>query len=234
MKGSIVKRSKTSWSLVVDQGRDPEGRRKQKWVRFAVSPALSQRENTKIAQAALAKLLHQTEEGTFVDPSRLTLIAYLRSWHATKVAGLRRPETARVYRSMIETHIAPAPIASLRLQAVRTSHLEALYQTVKLAPATVTVLHAIVRKALKTAVRDGLIVANPAAAVENRPKPSKDHSAGARLHCWTAAEARAVLSAAQATGPQVAAFLAVLLDTGCRKSEALGLSGRTSIWRAGP
>ena len=26
MKGSIVKRSKTSWSLVIDQGRDPEGR----------------------------------------------------------------------------------------------------------------------------------------------------------------------------------------------------------------
>ena len=94
----------------------------------------------------------------------------------------------------------------------------------KLAPATITVLHAIIARALKIAVRDKLIVANPATAVEDRPRTSKDHSAGARLHCWTAAEARAVLTAAQAAGAQVSAFLAVLLDTGCRKSEALGLT----------
>jgi integrase len=129
-----------------------------------------------------------------------------------------------VYKAMIETHIANAPIATIPIQRVRTSHLEQLYATVKLAPGTITVLHAILGRALKIAVRDKLIASNPASAVEDRPRASKDHSAGARLHCWTADEARAVLVAAKKAGPQVSAFMAILLDTGCRKSEALGLT----------
>ena len=64
---------------------------------------------------------------------------------------------------------------------------------------------------------------NPASAVEDRPRVAKDRSQAARTHCWSAEDASAVMTAAKAAGPQVSAFIAVLLDTGCRKSEALGL-----------
>lgn len=110
------------------------------------------------------------------------------------------------------------------LQKLRTSDLEAFYATLKLSASSVTVAHAVIGRALKIAVRDQLILSNPASAVEDRPRVSKDHSQGARQHCWTADEARRVLTAAKNAGPQVSAFVAVLLDTGCRKSEALGLT----------
>ena len=124
---------------------------------------------------------------------------------------------------MIEHHVATAPLATMLLQRVRASDLEQLYATVKLAPASVQLLHAVIGRALKIAVRDRLIVANPAAAVEDRPRASKDHGLGARERCWSPEEARRVLTAAKTMGPQASAFFAVLLDTGCRKSEALGL-----------
>lgn len=224
MRGSIVKRSKTSWSLVIDQGRDASGRRKQKWVRFEVPRNVPAREAHKQAEAKLAELLHQVSIGTFVDASRTTLVEYLRDWHGKAVAPLKRPETARVYLSMIERHIATAPIGTVPLQKLRASDLEAFYATLKLSPASVTVCHAVLGRALKMAVRDRLIVANPAAAVEDRPRPSKDHAHGAREHCWSADEARRVLAAAKADGPQVSAFFALAIDTGARKSELLGLT----------
>jgi integrase len=224
MRGSIVKRSKTSWALVVDQGRDATGKRRQKWVKFEVPRGVSQRDAQKQAESKLAELLHQIDKGTYVDASKTTLIEYLRSWHSKNVAPHRRPETTRIYLSMIDRHVATAPIATLPLQKVSTSDLERLYASVKLSPRSVTVLHAVIGRALKIAVRDKLLVANPATAVEDRPRPTKDKGHGARAHCWSADEARRVLSAAKSAGSQVSAFVALLLDTGARKSEALGLT----------
>ena len=103
MRGSIVKRSKTSWALVVDQGRDATGKRRQKWVTFLVPRNVSQREAHKQADAKLAELLHQIDKGTFVDATKTTLVEYLRDWHKTNVVPHRRPETARIYLSIIET-----------------------------------------------------------------------------------------------------------------------------------
>jgi integrase len=223
MRGSIVERSETSWSLVIDQGRNQEGKRVQKWIRFDLAPNLSTRENRKRAHAKLAELLDSSNKGTLIDPSRLTLIDWLRSWHEKNVVPHRRPETSRVYRSMIDKHVAPYPIAAMLVQKVRTSDLEKLYASVKLKPASITVLHAIIGRALKIAVRDRLITTNPATAVEDRPRESKDAGRHARQNCWTAAEARQVLSTAKRISPQVSAFFATALDTGMRKSELLGL-----------
>ena len=78
-----------------------------------------------LAWAKLAELLHQMDKGTYVDASKITLVEYLRSWHEKNVVPHRRPETARIYLSMIEKHIAKAFIANSPLQKVRTSDLEA-------------------------------------------------------------------------------------------------------------
>lgn len=198
MRGSIIKRSKRSWALVVDQGRDASGKRKQKWVTFEIAPGTPAREAQKQAEAKLAELLDQANKGTFIDASKTTLVEYLRD--------------------------AKAPVATVPLQKVRASDLEAFYATVKLAPSSVNILHAVVHRALKTAVRDRLIVANPAAAVESRPRPSRDHGQGAREHCWSAEEARTFLAVAREAGPQGAAFYTIAIDTGARKSELLGLT----------
>jgi len=59
--------------------------------------------------------------------------------------------------------------------------------------------------------------------VEDRPRVSKDHGANARINCWTATEAKAVLALAVTAGTQTGAFFTLALDSGARKSELLGL-----------
>lgn len=226
MRGHIAKRSKWSWALVVDQGRDPTTKkRKQKWVKFEVPRDKTHAEAKKLAEAALAKLLHQMGEGTYVDSSKVTLLEWLRQWHEKNVAPHRRPETVRIYKSMIDLHIAKAGIANMPLQKVKALDLEAFYADLKMSASSVNVIHALIGRALKLAARDRVITHNPARDVEDRPRVAKSRNREtARAHCWTADEARNVWTAAKRTGPQVSAFLAVLLDTGCRKSEALGLT----------
>lgn len=221
MRGSIIRRGPKRFALVFDAGHalDPKTgqlKRRQKWVTF--------RGTLKQAEAKLAGLVDAAGNGNFIEPSKLTLVAYLRDWHGKAVVPYRRPETARIYQSMIETHVAPSAIAHVPLQKLRTTDLEAFYAGVKLKASSCGVLHAVLHRALKTAVRDRLITANPASAVEHRPRASKDHSESARQHCWTASEAKTFIKAAEQHGPQAAAFYRLAIDCGARKSELLGLT----------
>ena len=240
MRGSIVKRSKTSWSLVVDQGRDPSGKRRQKWIAYAYDRSLTVRENSKAAEAALAALLNGLATNTYIDPSKTTVLAYLRKWVEETVKPTKRPATFKTYASMIETHIAPARIASIPVQKLRKSDLEHFFNVnlKTLAPASVGVAHALLSKALNDAVDDGVLAFNAAARAKNRRKVEKDDmTVHATRHCWTAAEAKTVL--ATPTSPQLAAFVALALDSGARKSElhALGWAdvdldhGVVTLWR---
>jgi len=61
---------------------------------------------------------------------------------------------------LIDTHIAPSAIARVPLQSLTTSHLESFYAQLKLKPASVTVIHAIIGRALRTAVRDKILTTN--------------------------------------------------------------------------
>src|SRR5262245_37542510 len=77
VRGSIKRRYKGSWSLILDLGRelDPTTglqKRKQKWITF--------RGTRRKAEKKLTELLAAADGGTFVEPSKATLIAWLREW----------------------------------------------------------------------------------------------------------------------------------------------------------
>jgi integrase len=84
--------------------------------------------------------------------------------------------------------------------------------------------HTVIRRALRTAVRDRLVPVNVAADLDGRPRRARGRSEDARAHCWTGAEAQTFLAAAKAAGPQNAAFYALALDSGARKGELCGLA----------
>lgn len=219
MRGSLVHHGKNRWSLVLDLGyvTDPatgKRKRQQKWISFHGT-------KTKAGER-LTELVRAVNHNEFVEPSKMTLIDWLRTWIEKSVKPpMRRPETYRIYKSIIETHIAKSPVALILLQRLRGTDLERYYADLKAAPASISVHHAILHRALRKAVKDRLLTVNPATDLERR-RPTTDHTA-ARLHCWTALEAQRFLTATQTAGAQSAAFFALALDTGARKSELHGL-----------
>lgn len=220
MRGSIKRRYKGSWSLILDLGHEPHPdtgrlRRRQKWITF--------RGPRKKAEEKLTELLSAANGDVFVEPSKITLVAWLREWLATSVKPTCQPSTHVRYRGIVEHYIATSTLADIPLQRLRPAHLEGYYAALTGAASTRTSHHTVLHRALKKAVRDRLLTMNPAADLEGRPRRPRGRTADAQAHCWMGAEARAFLVTATASGPQNAALYALALDSGARKSELCGL-----------
>jgi integrase len=76
--------------------------------------------------------------------------------------------------------------------------------------------------ALRLAVRDRLLVVNPAAGAK-RPTAKPTEVNDLHAPCWSGTEARQFLKAAKEAGPQPSALFSLAIDTGARKGELLGL-----------
>jgi len=219
MRGSLKQRYKGSWSIILDLGYETDpvtGRqtRRQKWHTV--------RGTRKQAEDKLTDLLKNVKDDEYVDASALTLGAWLREWLAASKKQFR-PSTYTRYHGIIEQHLAPSAVGKMLLQKVRSTHLEAYYSAATVSAATLGIHQAILYPAFAKAKRDNLVAYNVAADIE-RPKDTRHKSDAARMHCWTALEARRFLEAATAAGPQPAAFYALALDAGARKGELCGLT----------
>src|SRR5437588_12996139 len=72
MKGSIKQRSEGSYTLIVDQPRQRGEKRKQKWITFKGTKREAQRE--------LARLVTEMDDGSFQEPSKITLAQFFERW----------------------------------------------------------------------------------------------------------------------------------------------------------
>jgi Phage integrase, N-terminal SAM-like domain len=77
------------------------------------------------AEDRLAELLTAANGGTFVEPSKVTLIKWLRDWVDAAIKPQCRLSTYVSYKGIIENHISKATIAEIPLQKLRPRHLEA-------------------------------------------------------------------------------------------------------------
>lgn len=220
MRGSVVGRYKGSWSLVLDLGYrfDPEtGKRKrnQKWITF--------RGTKKQAEDKLNDLLSAQNKGEFIEPSKLTLGAWLKEWLEKAVKPpARRASTYKAYKRTVEKVVGPSWLASIPVQRVKAADLKRFYMEQTVSASTQVGYHGVLHSALKAAVLEGLVSRNVAALVVGKPKRVLNHE-NIRVQCWTAEEARTFLKAAKAAGAQPAAFYSVALETGMRKAELCGL-----------
>jgi integrase len=218
MRGTIKRRYKGSWSLILDLGDqiDPATglrKRKQKWITFHGT--------RKAAETHLNNLLHDANAGTYVEPSKISVGEWLAKWIAVAKADLR-PSTVVRYTNVIEA-LTAAPLGSMALQKIRASDLEAHYTSFSASASTIGLHHTVLSRALRKAKRDSLIATNPAPDVESRPRRQRDPDV-ARANCWTRDEARQFLTAAKEAGALTAALYALALETGMRKNEVCGLA----------
>ena len=194
LRQGVMKRGNT-WSYVI-RVKDPEtGVSKPRWVGgFATEDE---------AKAARDESRVKARRGEYVDRNRITVAAYLDDWidsHAMEI----KPRTLQDYRACLRLYVTPR-IGHLQVQAVRPSTITRLYRDLltsggrdgqPLAIATVTHLHAVLRKAFRDAVIvDEIINSNP---VERAKRPrAHAHEPGT---VWTVAQLRAFLATAGSTG----------------------------------
>jgi integrase len=74
-----------------------------------------------------------------------------------------KPKTLVCYEANIKNNIKPA-LGSVRLQAIPTHEIQALYNRLPLAPKTIKNIHGVLHKALQQAVEIGYIKYNPSGA----------------------------------------------------------------------
>jgi len=216
MKGHLKKRSKDSWTIVVDLGLKANGKRNQKWK--------STKGTKKDAEALLARMLTELEDGVYIDAKKTSVSDYLDKWIAS-IKGSVSSTTYERYKQLCDKHLKPTigNIALNKLQAIRISELYSdamesgrIDGNGGLSKQTVLHMHRVLKRALSQAVKWGLLSRNPCDAVDNIPKPSKKE----RL-TFTTEETLSLLE--QLGGNPLYLPVLIAVTTGMRRGEVLGL-----------
>jgi integrase len=201
-------RHRDSWQAIVEKGRDEHGKRRQ-----VFRDAKTKRE----ARQILQKLLRELDDGTFVEPSDLTLAEHLESWLADVVRHQVGARTHDRYKGIARKHLIPR-LGAVRLSALRAAQVQSCYAEMLdagLSPASVHKGHIVLHGALRHAVRMRLIARNPSDDLV-LPKVRRPE-----IRALTDEQVGAMFTAAE--GSRVAVPLLVLVGLGLRRGEALGL-----------
>ena len=166
MRGHVYRRGST-WTYVVDRGDRPDGSRRQ--------TSKGGYRTRKEAEAALAQTITRLQDGTYVDPRRLTVGSYLTAhWLPAVRAGVR-PLTFSSYEMHVRCHVVPGlgrhPLQQLAPPAINAFYAglaEPNEERSPLSAASIRRIHATLHRALADAVRWQVLARNP-------PRPQTHH-----------------------------------------------------------
>lgn len=155
-------------------------------------------------------------EGRVVAPDKLTTGEFLNRWLEDVVRVKNAPKTARDYEMHVRVHIAPT-FGKTPLRALNGADIQRwVNKLAKVhAPRTVQYYRSTFRTALNQAVAWKLIPYNPAVATEI---PQQEQT---EVEAMEASTARLILAAFE--GHHLETLVTLLLATGMRPGEALGL-----------
>ena len=209
--GSIRQRSDGRWESRVTVGYD-KGTGKQVQKSFY---GKSQKE----VIVKLQKVSVTVDEGSYSEPSKLTVEQWLDIWLKEYVTNAVKPLTVVSYQSMYSNYIKPA-FGAVKLSELNPHDIQAFYndlQRVKnLSPKSIKNVHGVLHSALKQAVRLGSIKVNPTdncivpRVIKKEIKPLQDNEI-----IWFLKEIK---------GHRFEALFIVDLFTGMRQGELLGLT----------
>lgn len=223
-RGQILQRG-GKWQAKVYIGRDEETAKRRHLSRNF--------ETKKAAQKWLTKVHAQRDEGTFVEPSQVTLRKFLRQWLDDAVKARVRVRTFDDYENIIRRYIEPSKLAPMKLAKIQPSHIQSLYTHMldpkpeqdgitpilsvarKLSPRTVEYVHVVLHGAFKQAVRWGMLASNPCARVAPPKKQRRE------MLAFTPEQAATFLQNVE--GHRYGPLYTLLLATGLRPGEALAL-----------
>ena len=153
MKGHIRERSPGHWSIVLDVPDPVTGKRKRRWHSFVGTK--------RQAQVRCAELITELQGGGGIDPTRVTVAAYLDKW-LDHIRPQVTPKTYERYASIVRANIKPA-IGTVKLAKLQPIQISTAYSAAltRLAPRTIHHMHRVLSQALKQAVRWRMLLRNP-------------------------------------------------------------------------
>lgn len=205
-----------SWSYVLRVPDTNTGKTKPQWVGGF--------DSEKAAKLARDKARVSLSTSNYVSPNKLTLGEYLTTWINEVHANQLKASTLERYKRVINRYLIPE-LGAIKLQDLRPSHVQALYTSLltrstvtgnALSPQTVTLIGAVLKKAIKYAVDvDGLIAVNP---VNRVPLPK---GKGTIPKPWSIQELNTFLDVARSH--RLFFFFRLSAFTGARRGELLAL-----------
>jgi integrase len=231
--GQIVRRGDRTWLVRVYNGRDPEPKRRR------------YRNNTihgglRDAQSQLNKMLSERDRCRNLDSSKQTLNQFLDRWLEVSAKPRLCAKSFQDYEGLLRRYVRPR-LGDNTLETVSTFDIQELYRDLlvaKLSSRSIRYTHAVLRSALKQAVRWNLVLANPADLVDLA------RQSRGRVGVPSVEQARTFIKAM--TGHAYEALFALAMTTGMRPSEYLALTwndvdlshgtvsiSRTLEWRKG-
>lgn len=220
MRGGLRERSPGVWEVRAEVGRDPvSGKRRQ------ISRTV--RGNKRAAEKVLNALVADTDRGEN-QGADATFEALADRWLEQAGADLS-PTTLRRYRELLRLHIVPA-LGPVGIHKIKTAQLDRLYLGLVnekgLAPASVRQVHAVIRRALRQAVRWGWIARNPAADA-SPPRVRKPDLSPPDVE-----QVARLLAYATEQQPELGRFLHLAATTGARRGELCAIRWQNVDWSA--
>jgi integrase len=222
LRGSIRERSPGRFAIILEQ-RDPaSGKRKRKWHSF--------RGTKRQAQIECARLISETNGGSYVEPSKTTVLQFFGRW-LRHIKPNVSPRTHERYEQIALKNIAPllgAKILSkLKPIEISEAYSKALESGRRdgnggLSPRTVHHMHRVLFSALDQAERWKMVARNPAALLEKRDRPKIERKSVATIDASTTA---AVMDAARERRLFIPMVLGALC--GLRRGEITALRWRS-------
>lgn len=227
MKGSITKRTSTrtgkvSWMLKYEAGpRDSVT--KERLTRYETIRGGTKRD----AEKRLRELLGQVDQGTHVDPTKVTLAEWCELWLRDIVAHRVTPRTLERYGELLRGYVAPR-LGTCPIQKLTTPAVQSLYSELlraggmggrPLSARTVHHTHRALFEALKAAVRQRVITRNPADDVD-KPKPGESPAKS-----FTPEQMGGLLETLRGEG-RLQSVVRLAVATGMRLGELLALRWR--------
>ena len=173
--------------------------------------------NKEEARAKLRQTRGDAERGLVSDGGNVKLSEYLERWLNESVRGSVKPVTHQSYAMLVDKHVVPA-LGNVRLSKLTPAHLQGFYRSKLdsgLSPRTVQYIHVVLHRALKQALRWGLVVRNVAEAVDP-PRVAKKE-----VTPLSPEQTRAFLQAAH--GDRLEALYVLAVHTGMRQGELFNL-----------
>ena len=143
---------------------------------------------------------------------------YLQRWLNDSVKGSVRPITFESYERLVRVHVVPAPSGRIKLKALSPAHLS------KVSTGTAWMLgsrrapcrrlHAVIHRALKQALRWGLVPRNVSEAADP-PKAQRKE-----IQPLTPEQTKTLIKTAE--GDRLEALYVLAITTGLRQGELFG------------